>query len=76
VEKLRCGKLTCHDRHGDYGSAGGVFQWNRMVAWDQHYTRVLWLRGSSRIGKREARGAARTCGHGGGHGGTPVWTHP
>ena len=74
--KLRCGKLACHGGHGDYGGAGGVFQRNRIVTWKQRGTQVLWLRGDSRIGNREARGASRRHGHDGGHGGALAGTHP
>ena len=76
MEKLRCGKLACHGGHGDDGGADGVFQWNRVMAWDWCSTRILLLRGGSRIGKREARGAARKHGHGGGHGRAQAEAHP
>ena len=75
VEKRRYGKLACHGKQGDHDGVGGVFQQNKMVAWDKHCTRVLWLRANSKIGKREARGAARKRGHDGGHGGTPAGMH-
>ena len=76
MEKLCGGKLACHGGHGDDGGADGVFQWNRVMAWDWCSTRILLLRGGSRIGNREAKGVARKCGHGGDHGGTLAGTHP